>query len=453
VQEKCKIIFFRHFSLKNILLNTSKKGCEKIAVSKRNNGENIRNKHASLSGNIFWRHTYEALCIILLCLTAGQLFLGLSNPISGMDYRVYKGAVQALNHGEDPYFLLNVNQYSGEWLPFLYPPHTLLFFWCLQIFFIFQNIWMYYIFLFALLVASGYLIITLDQKPQYLFLITLLMTGFISTFYNFYDGNKDMIFLFLFACIFRLMIKEKFLQSSIIMGLMGSFSLITIPFIALYLAVRRSMMDRLTYILLSIGVVAAIFLITLWVNPSLLISYSETLMKNTSPLYDKFGWATPTPFLMFSVLLNQKDTGITIPQLFVSLVYSCLIFGASWYVIKKNQVKPLIVYSFVMLAIFMVLPRIKPYDFIILVLPLYFLIKEYSYQIKILVITVISLVPLFFWYYPYIVRFYPEIYPTRSLIFSISDYVYTVCLFLIFVITFIIEYYKPIITPDSQVQF
>jgi hypothetical protein len=359
-----------------------------------------------------------------------------------MDYRVYKGAVQSLNHGEDPYSILIINQYSGEWLPFLYPPHTLLFFWCLQVFFIFQSIWMYYAFLVVLMLASGYLIVTLDKKPHYLFFITLLLTGFISTFYNFYDGNKDIIFLFLFACIFYLLVQEKFWQSAIVMGLMGSFSLITLPFIALYLVVRRSVMDRLTYILLSIGVVALIFLITWLVNPSLLVSYSENLRGSTNPLYDKFGRLTPTPFLMFGVLLNQTN-GISIPLILVSIIYVCLIIAASWYVIKKNQENPLIVYSFILLAIFMILPRIKSYSFIVLAIPLYFLFKDCSYKIKIFVLGVISLLPLFFWYYP-------EMYRTGTLIFLISDYVYTVSLILIFVSAFVLEYYKPVSSPATH---
>jgi hypothetical protein len=426
-----------------------KNGCEKIASSKINTGDHIGKKPASFSSDIFWKRAYVALCVILLCLTAGQLFTGLSNAYSGMDYRVYKGAVQSLSDGKDPYLLQNIKQYSGDRLLFVYPPHTLLFFWCLQIFFIYQSIWIYYAFLIAFMVASGYLIVTLDKKPQYLFFITLLLTGFMSTFWNFYDGNKDILFLFLFAGIFYLMIKEKFWQSSIVMGLMGSFSLFTIPFIALYLVVKRSMKDRLTYILLAIGVIVAIFLITWWVSPSLLGSYSENVRGDRSPLYDKFGTLTPTPFLMFGVLLNQTN-GFSIPLILVSFVYVSLIIGASWYYVRKNQEKPLIVYSFVMLAIFMVLPRIKPYSFIVLAIPLYFLFKDCRYKIKILVFTVISFVPLFFWYYPYIVRFYPEIYRTGTLIFLISDYVYTMSLILIFVSAFVLEYYKPVYSPATH---
>jgi hypothetical protein len=202
------------------------------------------------------------------------------------------------------------------------------------------------------------------------------------------------------------------------------------------------MMDRLTYILVSIGVVALIFLITWLVNPSLLVSYSENLRGSTNPLYDKFGRLTPTPFLMLGVLLNQMN-GISIPLILVSLIYICLIIGASWYVIRKNQEKPLIIYSFVMLSIFMILPRIKPYSFIVLAIPLYFLFKDCSYQIKILVLEVISLLPLFFW-------FYPEMYRVGTSIFLISDYVYTVSLILIFVIAFLLEFYKPVSSPATH---
>jgi hypothetical protein len=400
-------------------------------------------KPASFSGDLFWKRAYGALCVILLCLTAGQLFLGLSIPSSGMDYRVFKGAVQSLNHGEDPYFLSNINYYVGGTLPFNYPPHTLLFFWCLQFLFVYQSIWIYYILLIALMVASGYLIVTLDKKPQYLFFATLLLTGFISTYWNFVTGNKDILFLFLCACIFYLLVKEKFWQSSIVMGLMGSFSLITIPFIALYLVVRRSVMDRLTYIFLSIGVVAAIFLITWLVSPSLLASYNENLRGSTSPLNDPSGRLTPTPFLMFGVLLNQTYAGISIPLILVSLGYICLIIGASWYFVRKNQEKPLIIYSFVMLSIFMVLPRIKPYDFIILVLPLYFLFKDYGYKIKTLVFVVISLLPLGVWYYFEIDRTSPMHYLT----YMIYSYTQIVSLFLIFMITVALEYYKPVSSP------
>jgi hypothetical protein len=397
---------------------------------------------ASQSGDIFWKHIYILLCGILLCLTAVQLFLCVTDPYAGMDYRVYKAGVQLFNQGLDPYPLENIHQITKDVILYTYPPHTLLFYWVLQFFFIFQSIWIYYGFLIELLIASGYIIATLDNKPEYLFLITLILTGFVSTYWNFYTGNKDIMFLFLFAGIFYLLLKEKFWQSSIVMGLMGSFTLVTLPFVALYLAIRKPIVDRIKYILLSVGVVAAIFLISWLLNPALFESYLETLQGSTSPLFDKPGIWTPTPFLIFGLLLNQKNGGMTIPMILVSLVYAGIVIAASWYIIKKSQENPLRVYSLTMFAIIMVMPRLKPYYFIILALPLYFIFKDCNYKIKILVLTVISLIPLCVW-------FYSEAYRATPLPNTISAYIQTISLFVIFAITVVFEYYRPVSLPSS----
>lgn len=415
-------------------------------MSKKKHRDRNVKKTASLSGDSFWKRFYVLLCGILFCLTAVQIFLCVSDPYAGMDYRVYKAGVQLFNQGEDPYPLQNIHQITRDVILYTYPPHTLLFYWVLQFFFIFQSMWIYYGFLIALLIASGYLIEKLDKKPHYLFLITLLLTGFISMYWNFYTGNKDIMFLFLFAGIFYLLVQEKFWQSSIVMGLMGSFTLVTLPFVALYLAVRRPVVDRIKYMLLSIGVVAALFLITWLVNPALFGSYIETLQGSTSPLFDKPGIWTPTPFLMFGVLLNQMNSGITIPLLLVSLVYVCLIVGASWYVIKKHQENSLKVYSLAMFAIFMIMPRLKPYYFIILALPLYFIFKDCSYKIKMLVFAVISLLPLCVWYYFWMTNITPV---HDYLMYMIHGYSQTISLFLIFAITIALEYYRPVSSPSS----
>jgi hypothetical protein len=297
----------------------------------------------------------------------------------------------------------------------------------------------------ALLIATGYIIVTLDKKPEYLFFITLLLTAFISMFWNFLSANKEIFFLFLFACIFYLLIQEKFWQSAIVMGFMGSCTLVTLPFIALYLAIKRPLLKRLQYIFLSLCVVAAIFLVTWLINPALFESYIH-IFPGTSALHEPSDRYSPTPFFMFGVLLNQTNGSITIPMVLVSFIYICIIVGLSWYVIRKNQENPLIVYSLAMFAIFMVLPRIKPYYFIDLVIPLYFLLKDYNYKIKILVLAVISLFPLGVWYYFLIDHTQPISYPA----FLIHEYAQTFSLFLIFVITIALEYYKLKNVPSAQ---
>jgi hypothetical protein len=415
-------------------------------LSQKNSGESILKFPDFKSGEGSWKYVYVLLCITLLCLTALQLYsFVLSDPHSGWDYRVFVGAVQAIDHGEDPYILTNIHQYTHEFVPYVYAPHALLVLWCLQFFSLFQNIWIYFTFLVVFLVASGYLIITLDQKPQYLFFTTLLLTGFISTFWNFFTGNKEILFLFLFAGIFHLLIKEKFWQSSVVLGILGSFTLVPLPFTALFLAIKRPVLQRIQYILLSFGVLAAIFLLTWLLNPELFTSFINTFFGSSSILNEPSGIGTPTPYMMLGIVLNLTNGGITIPLILVSLLYFCIIIVPSWYVIKKNWENPLKVYSLTMFAIFMVLPRIKPYYFIVLTIPLYFLFKGCSDTIKILVLAVISLLPLAVWYYFWI----DHTQPISYLAFLIHEYSQTFSLFLIFVITIALEYYRPVSMPAS----
>ena len=350
-------------------------------------------------GERHWKIVYVMVCLVLLTLTAYQLFL-IPQDIYGWDFRVYKGGVQAIDHMQNPYILENLNLYIEGWnnLPFTYPPHTLYFFWILNLFFVFENIGIYYALLIVLMIISGYLIATMDQKPHYLFLITLMLTGFMSTYWNFITGNKDIFFLFLLAIIFTLLVKEKYWQSSIVMGLMGAVSLITGPFVALYLFVKRPWLNRLFYIFLS-GVVVAILLAAGYcINPIYFGSYIDTLKGGMNPLNNPGGYYTPTPYLMFGDLLKGIHVTGHLPVAIVSLIYASLVIYTTWNYSIKNSEDIVKICSVVTFAVFMLLPRIKPYDFIILTVPLYFLFRDCSYRMKILMFAVISL-PLFVWYF------------------------------------------------------
>jgi hypothetical protein len=226
------------------------------------------------------------------------------------------------------------------------------------------------------------------------------VTGFISLWWNFTRGNKDILFLFLFAIIFTLLIKEKYWQSSIVMGLTIGFSLFATQFAALYLVVRRPILDRLAYIVVSIGVVAALFLVSYCINPSFLFSYTGSLLGSDSQLIQTGGWNAPIPYWLFYNLLKSVSPRNTIPMVLVSCGYIGIILYATWNYYQKHIGEPLKIYSLVMLSIFMMLPRMMPYNFIILVIPLYFLFKDCSYRLKSLVLAVVSLLPLFVWYLP-----------------------------------------------------
>lgn len=361
------------------------------------------------------------------------------DSMAGWDYYVYSGAIQSFNHQQNPYILENINQYiagnTGGVLPFTYPPHTLYFFWVLNIFLVFENIGIYYALLVVLLIASGYIIATIDQKPQYLFLITLFVTGFMGMVWNLGTGNKDIFFLFLFAVIFLLLVKEQYWQSSIVMGLTAAISLITAPFVALFLVVRQPLLNRLGLILLSGGVVAVLAILSYCVNPVYFMSYLDTITGgNSSPLYDIGGYNTPTPFLLFGDLLKGINLNGFFPLAFVSCLYIGLILYAAWYYFQKNQHDMLKVYSFLTIAVFLMLPRVKPYDFIILVIPLYFLFRNSSVRLKCLMFAVITL-PTLFWVLNFLL--YATDFP-----FLLGVYTQTYSAFFIFFIVILLDLLK-----------
>lgn len=388
-----------------------------------------KNPDAGDTGQRLWKIVYVILCLALLALAAYQFYnLLIRFPIFAPDYRGYVGAVQSLNHLQNPYILDNINQYGWPVIQFVYPPHTLYFFWFLQFVFIFQDVRVYYAFLLLLLLISSYLILTLDKKPDYLFFTTLLVTGFISLWWNFTRGNKDILFLFLFAVIFTLLIMGKYSQSSIVMGLTIGFSLFTTPFVTLYLAVRRPILERLFPIAVSFGIVAALFLMSYCINPVFLESYISTLQGSDSQLIQLDGWNCPTPYGLFYHLIENVSAGNIVPVVLVSAVYIGLILYATWNYYQRHDGDDLKIYSLIMLSVFMILPRMMPYNFIILVIPLYLLFKDCSYRIRFLVLAVVSLLPLFVWYLP-VFSINRDTLP-----FLLGPYVQAYSLFLIFLV-------------------
>jgi hypothetical protein len=362
---------------------------------------------------------YVTLCGILLVVTGYLLLMVMTGAGSGWDYRVYIGAVDAFLHGQDPYILSNIQQYVGGDLGFGQPPHTLIFYWFIALF---QSIGVYYLFEILVMIVSAWLIIrTTPEKPHYLFLTTLLLTGFFSTFWLFLTGNTQFVFLLLISLMMYLLVQEKYTISAVIMGIMGSFSLLPILFSAFFIFVKGTLLERFRLFCIACGTFGAILLATFIINPQLMRSYIFTLTDpaTSAPLYSGGGMDQPTWYLM----LKYIGEGIHPAVGFLLIaIYVCLVIILAYYFIIKNQNDVLKVYSIGFLSLFMLYPRIKPYIFVMVVAPLYFLMKDYDYKIKLLVFLVISLFPMFvylnYWINPKLVPNIVNLYSqTMSLIF------------------------------------
>ncbi|MDD1694326.1 MAG: DUF2029 domain-containing protein [Methanoregula sp.] len=396
-------------------------------------GKNLKKQNAPEKSEKLWKNVYVILCLVLLVVTALQIFLIYFVPTSHWDYRTYVSAIQAFDAGQNPYILSNLVPYQsfGTELVFDYPPHTLYLFWLLDFFSIFHNIYIYSGLLFALLLLGAYLILHLDKKPHYLFLTTLLLTGFMSAFWNFQTGNIPILFLLLFAITFTLLIQEKYWLSSIVMGLSAAVSLLTAPFVVLYLTVRRPVMERVALISTSIGVVASLFVVSYLINPTYMLSYISMMFGSKSPFLESGGWNQPTPYLMFKDALKDLFPGNMIPVVVVSCTYIGLILYATWKYYQKNDGNSKKILSLVMLSVFMLLPRLMPYNFIILVVPLYLLFKDYSYRVKTLMFVIISL-PIFVWI----------LFATNPFVWGY--YVQAYSLILIFLLVILLDHLAPV---------
>jgi len=338
-----------------------------------------------------WKISYIILCGLLLLVTVYMLFAVISSPGTGWDYRVYMGAVNALNQNKDPYILDNIKDYVGDNLPFVYPPHTFILF---EFLFLFQNIGIYRLFMVILILISAYLVWAIDDSHHYLLFITLLMTGFISTYWNFLTANDSIVFLFFTSVIFYLLKKERFTESAVATGLMASFSLFPILLSGIFLLVKRTLADRVKLICIATGTLGVILVLSFIANPSLMVSFVHSLTSDTSRINETGGMDTPTPYWMFYDIVKWTGPASLVLTALLSLLYIGAVIAATYFFVMKNSEDAFKVYCLGFLSVFMILPRLKPYTFIMLVVPLYFLLKEFSYRAKLLVFAGISLFPL-----------------------------------------------------------
>jgi len=308
------------------------------------------------------------------------------------------GGVDAFNQNKDPYILANIQDYVGDKLPYVYPPHMLIFF---EIFYFIQNIDIYRLFIVLLLATSVYFIAKSEDKPDYILYIVLLVTGFFSAYWNFLTGNFAIMSLFLISVMFYLIKKDKFKESAFVNGLMTSITLYPMIFSGAFLTLKRSYKEILTLIGIAGITFGAIFVVSYIFNPLLAQSFTQSLIGNESQIKDTGGMSNPTPYLMFDYIApnNILISGA------ISLIYIGLVLGALYLFTKRNT-DPFKIYTFGFLSMFMLLIRIKPYSFIMAVVPVYFLIKDYSYKLKIAVLLSISLFP-FLMYKDFWEKFFP----------------------------------------------
>jgi hypothetical protein len=353
----------------------------------------------------FWERTYNLLCWGLIFAFCYMSLGAITSQNTSWDFRVYMAGVNAFNQNKDPYLIENTKDIVGDILPFVYAPHTLIFF---EIFFLLHDIKLFYLSLMGLILLGTYFILNLDKKPESLFLVTLVLTGFISAYWGLLTGNlSGFLFLCLFAISISLLMQRKHYLSAIVIGIMSSLSLFPLMFSLVFLSVKQPLIERLKLIGISCGTVITTLGISYLWNPQLMLSFIHSLTSSTFATPDTGGMSTPTPFLMFGYIAHWFYLNDMVITAIISIVYICIVIWAVQYFIRENPGDILKTYSFTALSLFMLLPRTKPYYFIMLAIPLYILAKEYDYKIKIPILLISSLIPAIvyinYWINPHLI--------------------------------------------------
>ncbi len=351
--------------------------------------------HSMPNGQSLGKIVYLALGVFIISLTLGMTIHILDNEQSGWDFRVYMGAAAAQADGQDPYNVTNINQYGGGQYHFAYPLFTLPLF--RFIFFLtqfFHSLLVYYILLFLMFPVSGYLLAKSSSDPDYFLIIVLLGSAFASNYWIFQSGNFALVYQVFAALLFFFLIMKRFVPAAVVMGIFAAFSLFPVLFNGVFLGVRDTLRQRVVLILYSLGTSSALLLLSYCMNPAIFLSYIQALTGATSPVNEPAGRETPTLVLIIADIAKMATFQSALIADVAILVVIGILIGMTVSYVKTNRDNPVICYAFIFIAVFLMMPRIKPYYFAMLVVPLYFLLKDTSIQTKCIAVIIVSLFPL-----------------------------------------------------------
>lgn len=327
-----------------------------------------------------WKYLFYATGIILIVLNANLILSAVSDPNNGCDYQIYLGVAGAVNDGKDPYDAGIVSRFipgtpNLVW-GYGYPPYTLGLFTTIAALVAIVGSRLVYYFLFVLMLLTvAVLLIKSDKTPDYPLLAILIITEFMGVFWCFLTGNFALIYLLFTSLVFFFLARNRSAISAVIMGIFATFSIFPVVFNAIYLAGRQSLKDRAKYIMVSLGVSAAILLISYLMNPALFISFVRLISGEGSPAYEHGGFNTPTPYAFIATAIPGLEYG-------GDLVFIGIILAITILYLRREDIDPMVAYSFLFMAIFLLMPRARAYYFAMLVVPLYFLLKGRSFSIK-----------------------------------------------------------------------
>lgn len=359
---------------------------------------------------------FVSLCLLVICMNLAVICVDIITPKFGWDFKVYMNASAAMAGGDDPYL-----HASYLHIYYVYPPWTLAIFEPLYLLYRFDGSGMFYhVFQVLMILAASAVLIRSFERTEYLVLATLLISGFSAIHWNFITGNIAIVYLVLTALFFYFLVKGRFRSAAVVTGLLAAISLFAVIFNTVFLALRTSWRERGAVILTSLGVFTAFLFLSYCITPELFLSFVRLLGSSASPVNEAGSSSTPTSWYLVKGLLEAA--GIQSPLL-TGLVLVCFagaILTALAVFNRKNRGNTIALYAYVFLVIFLLMPRIKPYYFAMLIVPVYILVRDSDIRTKIATIILVCLLPVstigIWWLWPHLPYLLFEYYQPISLL-------------------------------------
>jgi hypothetical protein len=326
-----------------------------------------------------------------------SIFMQISLFNIGHDFVVYCDAATAFGSNLNPYYVSNLEHSS---LSFVYPPITLPVFAAMCSLKNLFPIDVVYTLYYSILLVFTYIVVkksedSSDSRTQTLFLVTLLVSGYIGAFWNFSTGNIGILGGAALAVLYFGLNRDREWLGILSISLVSIFKIFPALF-AIAHSISSKSSGRAIKLLsrymilggLSVGVSYILF-------PELMHSYYLAItgqLPQHSPINEGGGASTPALlFLLIGIgefMFGSGASGVALYLVLLSLVAAALLK-----IYKKENIDRATILSFSIIGILLLIPRLKPYTLSYAVIPTYYLVKDWNIEGKTLILIFAVVIP------------------------------------------------------------
>lgn len=297
-----------------------------------------------------------------------------------MDWDIFQSAVTVWDKGGNPYNVTELKAVTGHDYPYRYPYITLWFFKALSP--MSHVIWWT---LFSVIIFV--IMFFVDKNLDWILFFVLLTSGYMTLFKNYTIGNIGVVDMLCFVVIFYLIIREKYIYASILLGVSAIFKTVPLVYCLIFLLLPIKWYKRVGLMIVSFMALAWMEGISYILNPKLSQSFYHLLFFGY-PVLDARGFFNPSSMAVLKDFLGAKM------WLFAYVPYVIIIFTFLILIWYKTKPDTILMISLGILAIMLVIPELKHYSYIMAIIPTYFLLKNQPFWQRFIMVAFICVVPL-----------------------------------------------------------